>query len=192
VASGDDVRRSIAAVRGVLAQVTDVAAPVPAMGDDAGAVVAHVGSCLAFYAHDLVAGPDDVSDVEVVRRVGADLPTLTAGLLAWGEILARVVDTSPPTERGWHPDGRPDAAGFAALGCAELLLHTEDVAAALGLSFDPPAEVAAAVLARLFPDVPAAGDPWAALRWATGRSDLPGRPRRTSWRYAEAPAGERD
>jgi hypothetical protein len=48
VTTGDHVRRSLAAVRGLLGQVTDAAAPVPAMG--------------------------------------------------------------------WHSDGRPDAAGFAALG----------------------------------------------------------------------------
>ena len=190
--NGEDLRRSLAAVGDLLAQVDDAAAPVPAMGADVGRVVAHVGSCLAFYAHDLVAGPDDVSDVQVLPQPGADLPTLSRGLLAWGEVLARVVDASPPVERGFHSDGRPDAAGFAALGCAELLLHTDDVAAALRLAFRPPDDLAAAVLARLFPEVAVDGDPVQALRWATGRGDLPGQTRRTSWQYAAAPAGERD
>jgi hypothetical protein len=188
---GNHVRRSLAAVGDLLARVDDVAAPVPAGGADVGRVVGHVSTCLAFYAHDLVAGPEDVSDVQVAPRPAADLRTLAGGLLAWGEVLARVVDASSPAERGFHAHGRPDAAGFAALGCAELLLHGDDVATGVGLPFDPPGDVVAAVLVRLFPDVPAGDDAWAALRWATGRGDLPGRPRRTSWRYAAAPAGER-
>jgi hypothetical protein len=188
---GDDVRRSLAAVADLLTRVGDAAAPVPAMDADVRGVVTHVGSCLAFYAHDLVAGPRAVTAVDVVGRADADLGGLTASPRAWGEVLARVVDAVPPGERGWHPDGMPDATGFAALGCAELLLHGEDVAQGLGLAFDPPADVAAAVLARLFPDVAPAHDAWTALRWATGRGDLPGQPRPTSWKYAAAPVGER-
>ena len=188
---GDDVRRAAAAARTVLGEVGDGGTPVPAMGTDVSGVVAHVSACLAWYAHDLVAGPDEVSGADLVRRPGAVLPELVAGLGAWAEVLARVVDAAPPGERGSHPHGRPDAAGFAALGCAELLLHTDDVAASTGRAFAPPADLAAAVLGRLFPDVPGGGDPWPALRWATGRGELPGRPRRGTWRYAAAPAGER-
>jgi hypothetical protein len=187
----DDVRRAAAAARTVLDRVEDGAAPVPAMGTDVAGVVAHVAACLSWYAHDLVAGPDEVSGADLVSRPGADLTVLLAGLGAWGEVLARVVDAAPPAERGFHPEGRPDAAGFAALGCAELLLHTDDIATGTGVAFAPPADLAAAVLDRLFPETPGGPDPWAALRWATGRGDLPGRPRRSGWRYAAAPAGER-
>jgi len=38
----------------------------------------------------------------------------------------------------------------------------------------------AAVLDRLFPGAPA-GDPVEVLLWSTGRADLDGRPRVTSW-----------
>ena len=58
-----------------------------------------------------------------------------------------------------------------------------DVAVARGLTWTPPAAVVTAVLTRLFPDVPAGDDPWAALRWATGRGELPGREPRTEWHY---------
>ncbi|MCW2574303.1 MAG: uncharacterized protein JWR66_333, partial [Modestobacter sp.] len=165
---GDDVRRSLAAVADLLTRVGDPAAPVPVMGADVRAVVTHVSGCLAFYAHDLVAGPREVTAVDVVGRADADLAGLILGLRAWGEVLSRVVDAAPPGERGWHPHGTPDAGGFAAMGCAELLLHGDDVAQGLGLAFDPPADVAAAVLVRLFPDVGPADDAWTALRWATG------------------------
>jgi hypothetical protein len=190
--TGDHVRAALAAVRDVLARVPDAATPVPAMDADAGRVVAHVAGCLAFYAHDLVAGPDDAAGLDVVRRPDAGLDVLVVSLGAWAEVLARVVDAAPAGERGFHPDGRPDAAGFAALGCAELLLHGDDVAGAIGLAWEPPVAVSGAVLGRLFPDVPPGDDPWTALRWATGRADLPGSPRRTSWRYAAAPAAGTD
>jgi hypothetical protein len=102
-------------------------------------------------------------------------------------VLARVVATATPDDRGWHPWGVADAAGFAAIGIAELALHAHDVAAALGLLWTPPAGPVAATLARLFPDVPADGDAWAAMLWASGRGDLPGRERVADWRYAMEP-----
>jgi hypothetical protein len=42
----------------------------------------------------------------------------------------------------------------------------------------PPANLAAPVVARLFPDAPA-GDPGDVLLWCTGRIALPDHPRRT-------------
>jgi hypothetical protein len=45
----------------------------------------------------------------------------------------------------------PDASGFAALACDEMLLHTNDIALGLGTTFDPSRDVCARVLARLFP-----------------------------------------
>jgi len=44
------------------------------------------------------------------------------------------------------------------------------------------------VLERLLPDVEPGDDPWAALLWATGRLELPGRPRRTDWGWTNSPA----
>jgi hypothetical protein len=85
-----------------------------------------------------------------------------------------------------------DAPGFAAMGCAELLVHAGDVAEACALPWGPPAELADAVLARLFPWVEADGDPAAALRWATGRTALPGREQVGSWRWHSAPLEEWD
>ena len=50
--------------------------------------------------------------------------------------------------------GMADASGFAALACDEMLVHTADIAAVLGVGFDPPRGVCARVLARLFPWAP--------------------------------------
>ncbi len=48
------------------------------------------------------------------------------------------------------------------------------------------ADLSALVLARLFPDAPAAGPRPDALLWSAGRAALPDRPRRTSWSWQAA------
>jgi hypothetical protein len=74
------------------------------------------------------------------------------------------------------------------MGVTETLVHVYDLAQGLGVAWDPPADLCTRVLARLFPDVPAdAADPWSVLRWATGRGDLPGQDRRTTWRRHALP-----
>lgn len=86
-----------------------------------------------------------------------------------------------------------DASGFAALACDELLVHTSDIAAGLGVSFDPPREVCARVLGRLFPWAPRDQDPWEALRWANGHAPLGERPRLApEWVAHPAPLQEWD
>jgi hypothetical protein len=160
------------------------------MGTSVTAVTQHLVSCLAWYAHDLAAGSDEVSPADLVARPEAPLATVVSSVAAWGEVLARTVDGAGRTDRGWHAHGIADPAGFAAIGCAEMLIHGTDVADALELSWSPPADVAAAVLTRLFPEVTDVPDPMVGLRWATGRVDLPGRSSRTSWTYAMTAAGE--
>jgi hypothetical protein len=79
------------------------------------------------------------------------------------------------------------------MGCVETLLHGEDIAQGLGLSIDPPREVCARVLARLFPEAAhdlTNLDPWAALLWSTGRIELPGHPRLEQWRWHGSPLAE--
>ncbi|MPQ97382.1 hypothetical protein GB931_05470 [Modestobacter sp. I12A-02628] len=191
----DGLRAVAAAAQEVLARVPDVTAPVPAMGTDVAGVVGHVSSCLASYALDLAAGPVRVDAVRIGTRTGAPVGHLLSALGSAAEVLARTVTTAGPAERGWHEWGCPDPAGFTALGCAELLLHTDDVAGALGLAWTPPAPVVDATLTRLFPWVDpadAVAGPWAALRWATGRGELPGRDPVAGWRYHPAPLTEWD
>ena len=181
--TGDDLRAAGTAVQELFARVPDGTAPVPTLGTDVIGVAAHITSCLTWYAHDLVAGPVEVSAFDVVRRPDADLGETCLQLGAATEVLARVVEAAGPAERGWHPWGIADAAGFAGMGCAELLLHAGDVATDRELAWTPPSRLAAATLARLFPWAPADADPWTALLWATGRGVLPGREPVTSWRW---------
>lgn len=125
------------------------------------------------------------------NAVFADREAGPAGLLrvleACGGLLAAIVRTTPPDKRAFHPYGVSDAEGFAAMGIVETLVHVHDIAEGLGLSFTPPAGLCDRTLARLFPDAPAAADRWSVLLWCTGRTALPGHPRRTSWRWDGTP-----
>ncbi|QNS07496.1 hypothetical protein [Streptomyces xanthii] len=104
-----------------------------------------------------------------------------------GGLLVAVVRATPPTARGHHVFGVSDPEGFAAMGVVETLVHTHDLALGLGVPFEAPADLCARSLRRLFPDVPRDTPPWPTLLWATGRGDLPGHARRTSWRWYGAP-----
>ncbi len=125
------------------------------------------------------------------NAIRADREAGPAGLLqvleACGALLTAVVATTAPQVRAFHGFGAADPEGFAAMGVVETLVHTHDIAAGLGLDWEPPAELCDRVLYRLFPDAPTATDRWATLLWATGRGDLPDCPRPTSWRWYSAP-----
>lgn len=130
-------------------------------------------------------GPENA--VHADRAAGPDglLETLEAS----GALLVAMVRTTPPEVRAYHGFGVSDPEGFAAMGVVETLVHTHDLAEGLALEWAPPADLCERVLARLFPDAPPATDHWPALLWATGRAELPGRPRRTTWRWHGAPRG---
>ena len=125
------------------------------------------------------------------NAIHADRTAGPAGLLqvleASGALLVAMARTAPPQTRAYHGYGVSDPEGFAAMGLVETLVHTHDLAEGLGLVWEPPAGLCVRVLARLFPDVPQGADPWRTLLWATGRTELPGPPRRTSWRWYGEP-----
>ncbi|MES9538356.1 maleylpyruvate isomerase N-terminal domain-containing protein [Actinomadura sp. NPDC000600] len=125
------------------------------------------------------------------NAIHADRDAGAAGLLqvldACGGMLSAVVRCTAPDVRAHHVFGASDAEGFAAMGIVETLVHMYDLADGLGLPWEPPADLCARVLGRLFPGAPQDTDPWATLLWATGRGDLPGRPRVTSWRWYGSP-----
>lgn len=102
-----------------------------------------------------------------------------------GALLAATLRTTPREVRAFHPYPfrSADREGFAAMGITEVFLHTHDIAEVLGLSYAPPAERCADLLARIFPHVRPDTDPWRTLLWATGRGDLPGRAPVTEWRW---------
>ncbi|MET9617756.1 maleylpyruvate isomerase N-terminal domain-containing protein [Kitasatospora indigofera] len=145
----------------------------------------HVGHDLLAYAGQLAGRPDAgylPFDLTVpARATPAEVLRVVA---ACGGLLGSALATAAPGTRAWHY-GPCDPAGFAAMGVAEVLLHTYDITRGLGLPWLPPAALCAAVLARLFPGAPA-GDPVQVLLWSTGRAELDGRPRPTSWSWQAA------
>ncbi|MGW0392651.1 GNAT family N-acetyltransferase [Streptomyces sp. NPDC003042] len=128
--------------------------------------------------------------MEVVAAPGTP-PTALVGLVeASGRLLSAAVYAARQDDRAWHPAGVAGADGFAAMGAAEILLHTHDILGGLGIThWRPSGRTTVQVLDRLFPHVPrpAAGDPWDALLAATGRADLPGLPRQRTWRWYNDP-----
>lgn len=106
-----------------------------------------------------------------------------------GALLAAAVRTTPRAVRAFHPYPFRHASreGFAAMGVAEVLLHTHDIAEGMGIGYEPPAELASFVLTRIFPQVKPGPTPWQTLLWATGRGELPGREPVTAWRWSNNP-----
>ncbi|MFE3516577.1 VOC family protein [Streptomyces sp. NPDC059166] len=135
------------------------------------------------YAADREGGPGN----SVFADRGAGVHGLLQTLEASGALLTAMVRTTPPKVRSHHVFGLSDPEGFAAMGVVETLVHAHDVAAGLSLPWTPPRDLCDRVLARLFPDAPDDEDRWTVLLWSTGRADLPGRDRVTSWKWHGAP-----
>jgi hypothetical protein len=79
------------------------------------------------------------------------------------------------------------------MGCAEILLHTDDIVRGIGDPFQAPEALCRRVVARLFPWAPTDVDGWSALKWASGRLTLSGRdPAPTDWAWHASPVSEWD
>jgi hypothetical protein len=146
---------------------------------------AHIGHDLLAYAGQLAAQPADTYlPIDLNVRPTASPADVLQVVTACGGLLSSALATANPTLRAWHW-GPCDPEGFAAMGVAETLLHTYDITQGLSVNWLPPAALSAAALNRLFPAAPP-GDPTQVLLWCTGRGELDGLPRQTSWRWEAA------
>ncbi|WUW92779.1 GNAT family N-acetyltransferase [Streptomyces sp. NBC_01451] len=152
----------------------------------------HVASDLIAYAGQLAGRAKSTYvpfQIGIDGREGGMDPADNAGILdvitTTGALLTAAVRTAPRDARGFHPYPFRSAnrEGFAAMGIAEVLLHTHDMAEGLGLPYEAPAHLAEFVLTRIFPHVRPGPDHWRNLLWATGRAELPGRARPTGWHW---------
>lgn len=146
----------------------------------------HVASDLIAYAGRLAGRATEAYvPFEITLDEGTGNEDVLQVVETTGALLAATVRTTPREVRAFHPCPfrSADREGFAAMGITEVLLHTHDIAEGLGLAYEPPAELCADLLARLFPHVRPDTDPWRTLLWATGRGDLPGRAPVTEWRW---------
>ncbi|MWA11921.1 GNAT family N-acetyltransferase [Streptomyces sp. BA2] len=197
---GDQVEEAVAHAAKVLRAGVELDWSVKAGGLDWSCLktAEHIAGDLVAYAGQLTGrAKDSYVPFEIAFDEGSGPEDAIRVIESTGGLLSAVVRTTPPGVRAYHPypSGSADAVGFAAMGVAEVLLHTYDIAQALGVDAEPPAALCEAVLAWLFPQVPPARTPaeqWATLLWATGRGSLAGRPRLDKWRWHNAlsiPAG---
>ena len=113
-------------------------------------------------------------------------------------ILVRVAQGSPAGTRAFHPSGMSDAPGFLAMGCSEILTHTEDILQGFGVPWspEPDTDLCDAIITRVFPWAPDAAeepDRWQVVRWACGRTALPTHERLDeNWWWHAAPLSEWD
>lgn len=141
---------------------------------------AHVAHDLLAYAGQVAARSESAYlPFDLVIRTDTPPRDLLQVVVACGRLLSNALFAAGPDARAWHW-GTTDPSGFAAMGVTEILMHTHDIAQGLGVGWLPPESLCAAVLDRLFPDAPD-GDPVKALLWSTGRAELAGRRRVTSW-----------
>ncbi|MFF1402600.1 GNAT family N-acetyltransferase [Streptomyces sp. NPDC058294] len=143
----------------------------------------HIAQAFTHYASRLASRAQERFPLALTLPEGTDNAGLLQVIEATGALVAAAVRTAPPGVRAYHPHpfGTADREGFAALAVNEALLHTHDIAGGLGLAHEPDPDLAAAVLAWLFPHVEPGPEPWPTLLWATGRGELPGRARVTDW-----------
>ena len=141
---------------------------------------AHVAHDLLAYAGQVVArATAGYLPYDLVTAPDASPQQILSIVEACGRFLGNAVDNASGGPVAWHW-GMTDAAGFAAMGIAEVLLHTYDISQGLGVTWLPPDSLARLVVARLVPDAPPGGAA-EILLWATGRADLRGRQRVTDW-----------
>lgn len=145
----------------------------------------HMVDCLYFYACQIVYGnPDGYLCTELALDDSATPPRLLDALSAHADLLHRIARSAGPDLRAHHNYGVSDAAGFAAMGVVETLIHTFDVIRGLNPAdpWRPPAVLAAPVIARLFPHAPS-GDPTDVLLYCCGRAALGEMPQQTEWQW---------
>ncbi|MEU6403155.1 GNAT family N-acetyltransferase [Streptomyces sp. NPDC046985] len=151
----------------------------------------HVAGDLVSYAGQLAGRPQNAYvPFTISLDEGAGAAEALDVIETTGALLAAAVRTTPREVRAFHPYPFRSAnrEGFAAMGVAEVLLHTHDIAQGLELAYEPPAELCEELLAWLFPQVRPGAEPWPTLLWATGRGELPGRAPVAEWRWSNPPA----
>lgn len=123
---------------------------------------------------------------------GIEIQDLLNALPLWGEVLIRVSEASSSSTRGWHPWGSPDPEGYLAQACNEMLLHGHDITHGLEVEVHPSEDLCDRLLNRLYPWAPPEAPRWTTMLWVSGRGELEGQMRITSWKAHVAPLSEWD
>lgn len=153
--------------------------------------LAHVG--LLAYSQQLATRAVTFKPVALTSGSNASIDELLWTVVVAAHTLAEVAKAAPDSARGFHPAGLSDAEGFVAMAIDELLIHTHDIAAGLGIAFEPDNTIVVNLLDRLFPWWPRDVAPWDALLWVNGRRSLPNHANPgASWLWHCAPLAECD
>ena len=181
------VEEAVAEMAAVLTPQDEVDWQVPA-----GSLEWSCWETAAHVAHDLLAYAGQVAARATVGYLPFDLviapeaaPREVLGVVsACGRLLSNAVANAGNGPVAWHW-GMSDAAGFAAMGVAETLVHTYDITQGLGVAWLPPQPLCQLVVDRLLPHSPP-GRATEILLWATGRADLKDHPRVGEWVWRAA------
>ena len=187
--SGQDVEAAVAEMVALLTPLEELDwhARAGALEWSCRATAAHVAHDLLAYAGQVAARATDAYlPFDLVTAPEASPREVLAVVTACGRLLSAAVANAPAGPVAWHW-GMSDAAGFAAMGIAEALVHTYDITQGLGVAWLPPDVLSQLVVARLLPDAPP-GRASQILLWATGRTDLEGHARVTEWVWRAAPS----
>jgi hypothetical protein len=149
----------------------------------------HISGDFAHYAAQIIGQPRDhyvKFSFDTSRATTPD--ELREVVRVSGGLLAAAVRTARQDCLGWHPHGYFTAAGFAAIGAAEGLVHGHDIAAGLNIPWSPDQRLCEHVLGVVFPGA-AHGGPASAfegLLIQTGRTQRPRHEPPPVWNYAAA------
>lgn len=192
--AAQDVESTVAHAVSVLTEATeserDWSRPAGELEWDCRYTLVHIVGDLYAYAGQIASSRmDDYLPVDIEAEADATPAEILHAVRAGGAFLTAMVATRPDSARAFHPYGISDPDGFAGMGMIEVMVHMHDLAAGLDLAYRPDPQICARVLARMFPDAPTGFDAWPTLLWCTGRTELPGHPRRVGkWRWQGLPA----
>lgn len=189
----DDIHVAVACCRETLLPALDRDWSVPAgsLDWDCRATLDHIGDALAAYVRQLATRSPTQRPRFRNGDPGATIEVLLDEIDSLAHVLAVVADATPPEVRTYHRMGMADAEGFVAMGCVETLVHTWDIAQGLGRTMNPPTDLSAKLLNRLFPWAPTGHDAWATLLHCAGRTPLDDLPHQhIAWGWHAAPREE--
>ena len=184
---GQHVEEAVAEMATVLTPVADAdwQARAGSLEWSCWLTAAHVAHDLLAYAAQVAArASDGYLAFDLVVTPGTAPQEVLRVVTACGRLLSEALAEAEDGPVAWHW-GMSDAAGFAAMGVGEVLVHTYDIAQGLGVDWLPPEPLCRLVVDRLLPSSPPGQAMWVLL-WATGRADLDDRPRVGEWVWRAA------
>lgn len=154
----------------------------------------HVSDALSLYSGNLATRTRDPRPRLRDGNPTQSLPDMLTTAVTVAAVLAACGRDAPPGTRAYHPAGMADVSGFMAMGCAEILIHTDDICRGLHApAYRASDDLTARLVQRLFPWAPQHDDPWELLRWSMGRTPLPHHDRLApDWWWQCAPLDEWD